>query len=242
MVNIIICDDNKVIVEKYRIKIQMLAKMLNFEVEISAAYSGEELLFKMEDMVDDIDIIILDVLMGKITGIETANMLREKGCLAEIIFLTSSEDYVFKAFDSSPVQYLLKSDVTDEKFASVLKKAVEIVKKKNKKIFTYRRDKVTYHIILSDISYFDIINRVVSVHYDNQCEEFYSTMDELYNRLNRYNFERIHRSYLINLNHVSSVNKANVLLIDGTSLPLGATFRENFLKRLSAHTAMKVTQ
>lgn len=44
--------------------------------------------------------------MGALNGIETAKQLRELGCNSEIIFLTTSEDYVFKAFDASPVQYL----------------------------------------------------------------------------------------------------------------------------------------
>lgn len=161
-----LCDDNQKILDQYASLIENIAKKNNIEVSISSFNTGEQLLFSLLDSPNKADIIYLDILMGQINGIDTAKKLRENGCLSEIIFLTSSEDYVYGAFDISPVHYLLKTVTSTDKFEQVFLKAAFLIQKKKSEVFICDFGNVKKVILIKDISYFEIWKRVVTVHYN----------------------------------------------------------------------------
>ncbi len=104
MLKIFLCDDDLDARAQYAGLIKKAAKKNKVEITISYFKSGEELLFFLADSPNQADIIYLDILMNKLNGLDTAKRLRELGCSSEIIFLTTSEDYVFDAYDISPIQ------------------------------------------------------------------------------------------------------------------------------------------
>lgn len=225
MVTVYLCDDNQEELEKYSHMINVIAKKNKIAVSISSFNSGEELLFQLYDSPNQADIIYLDVLMGKLNGMDTAKKLREIDCKSEIIFLTTSEDYVYDAFDTSPVQYLLKNTTSIEKFEQVFLRAVALVRKKESDMFLIDTGNMQKIIPTKDISYFEIWKRVVTVHY-NETEKikFYSTMEELENRLQDKGFIRIHRSYIVSLSYISRFQSNILFLKTGESIPIGVTY------------------
>ncbi|MFA6847922.1 MAG: response regulator [Lachnospiraceae bacterium] len=108
MLNVFLCDDNEVLLTRYKKILTAIAKKHDHDVRFSLFTSGESLIFNLADSPNDADIIFLDILMGKVNGIDTARQLRAAGCTAEIIFLTSSDEFVFESFDTSPLHYILK--------------------------------------------------------------------------------------------------------------------------------------
>jgi two-component system response regulator LytT len=234
MVIIYLCDDNQEDLDKYARMIDIIAQKNKIVVSISSFRSGEELLFHLDDSPNQADIIYLDVLMGKLNGMDTAKKLREIGCKSEIIFLTTSEDYVYDAFDASPVQYLLKGEVSTEKFENTFLWAVALVQKKETDMFIIESCNFQKVIPTKDISYFEIWKRVVTVHY-NQTEkhDFYSTMEELENRLKDKGFVRIHRSYIVSLPYISKFQQNNLFLKTGEKLPIGVTYMKQVRQAFS---------
>ena len=92
MIRIAICDDEKeiqLLIEEY------LHNILKIEYEIEKYSSGEELL---QANFKDIDILLLDIQMGKLNGMDTARKIREVDNKMEIIFLTSLIDYVQEGY------------------------------------------------------------------------------------------------------------------------------------------------
>ena len=82
----------------------------------------------------------------------------------------------------------------------------------------------TRNIPLTDILYFEVIRRIITVHYGSEAFEFYSTMGKLENMLSQKGFVRIHRAFIVGHRHVASIKNNEVVMRDGTRLPVGRTY------------------
>ncbi len=243
MVTIFLCDDNKQMINKYCNLINKFAHKNRIAYTLSTFESGEELLFHLSDSPNQADIIYLDILMETLNGIEAAKQLRELGCNSEIIFLTSSEDYVFDAFDASPVQYLIKDSTTSERFEEILLRAVSLAESKKTEMFVCESGSVRKVIPIRDISVFEIYKRLVRVHYKGgESFEYYGTMEQLEKQMLDKNFVRVHRSYLVNLKYIVKFQRPNLILKTGEVIPIGVTYTKlvdqvfsDYVSRLNIH-------
>lgn len=237
MIKIYLCDDDPSILNRYQKLVEETLKSKAVPVEIKTFSSGESLLFEALESPNEVSIIFLDMQMKKITGIDTAKELRKAGCFAEIIYLTSNREMVFDSFDTTPFHYLIKADVTDEKFCEVLWKAVEVFMQKEKDFFFCSRGSVKKKIPLHSISHFTINGRIATVHYGGNSFDFYGKIDALQQELQGKGFVRCHRSVLVSLHFIGEIHKEEVTLVDETSLPVGATYmkdlKEAFFQYLS---------
>lgn len=114
-----ICDDDKK-------QIMLLRKMLNnwlsdkpFALDITEYISAESFLFYYAD--NPCDILLLDIEMSGINGMELAKKLRTKGDMLPIVFITGYSDYVTEGYDVEALHYLLKP-VNEDKLFAVLDK------------------------------------------------------------------------------------------------------------------------
>ncbi|MEG0377109.1 MAG: LytTR family DNA-binding domain-containing protein [Eubacterium sp.] len=236
MIKIYLCDDNEVVLEKYEKMIDSMAKNNGIEIRITTFISGEQLLFQMSENVENVDILYLDILMGRINGIETAKKLREMGCSAEIIFLTTSEEYVFESFDSAPFYYILKEEISYEKFEEIFLKAVSSKNKKEADVFILKNGGIVQKIYLEDICYFEITNRIATLHHiKGDTIEFYQSMEKLEEELAKKGFVRTQRSFMVNLRYVDRIEKNMVHLGKGQMVPVGAKYIKHLKAALSSY-------
>lgn len=227
MITIFLCDDNSETVERYSNLIKQTARREQIDISISAFYNGRSLLFHMSDTPDLPDIIYLDILMDDLNGVNTAKKLRELGCYAEIIFLTSSDDYVFDSFDVSPVYYLLKAETSETKFEQVFLRAVHLSNSKVTQKFICKSGALRKVIPIKEISHFVIWKGIVTIHYGkNEKFEYWITMEELDEQLREKNFVRTHRSYIVNLQYIAEFQRRTIILKTGEMIPVGVTYEE----------------
>ena len=228
MLTVFLCDDNKRTLNQYAQLIEMVARKHGLEVTVSSFGSGEELIFHSSDAPNQADIIYLDILMRDLNGMDTAKQLRELGCESEIIFLTTSEDYVYDAFDIAAVQYLLKSETSQDKFEQVFLRAASLVQKKATDMFLCESGTVQNVIPIKEIAYFEIWKRIVTVHFHkNEKADFYSTLEQIEEQLQGKGFIRVHRSYMVNVNFISKFQKNSIILKTGENIPIGVTYVKN---------------
>lgn len=226
MTNIYLCDDNDLLLNRYKQKIIDLAATHSIEHCITTFRSGEQLLFHLSENPNDADIIYLDILMGKMNGLEVAKKLREKGFYGEIVFLTSSEEFVFDSFDANPLYYILKDSSREQsKLEESFLRGISLTKKKATEVFICANRNEKKQIPLHLLSYFEIHRRIVTVNYDeNKTFEFYSSMENLLSRLDRQYFIRCHRSYVINLKYIDTIEAKDVILTNKKIIPIGTTY------------------
>ncbi|WP_250227712.1 LytR/AlgR family response regulator transcription factor [Anaeropeptidivorans aminofermentans] len=245
MLRIALCDDNNNAIDRYARLILQVAKKNQIEIELSSFSSGEALLFQYTDAPEQVDIIYLDIMMDKTNGMETARKLRDCHCKAQIIFLTSSEEYVYEAFDVNAIHYLLKEDTSIDKFENVFLKAAELALKKEDERFTFEFDGETDVIPMGEISYFEIWQRLVTVHYGaGKIGKFYASMEQLEDRLSGKDFVRTHRSFLVHLPYIAKFQRQSLLLRTGEEIPIGITYMQSlkrifsdYISRLSLYTS-----
>jgi DNA-binding LytR/AlgR family response regulator len=205
------------------------------EIKVILYESGEQILFMLSDHPNDVDIIYLDILMGKMNGIETAKRLREIGCLAQIIFLTTSDEYVFEAFDVSPFYYIVKDEMPTRKFKDVFLKAKESVRLKESDYIIITSSGTKEKIRLDLVLYFEVKNRIITAHLKSSEVDYYSKLEDVERTLTGKDFIRIHRSYLVNCFYIEKLSRSSLTLTDGTVLPVSEKYSEKVQKSFSMY-------
>lgn len=226
--NICLCEDEPAILNHYRELTAKTVRERSIPAEIRTFANGEQLLFHLLENPNEADIIFLDMLMGGVTGFDTAKQLRAAGCVAEIIYLTSNREMVFDAFDTTPFHYLIKSDTTEDRFAEVLLKAVEKLQEKNSDFFICTRGAVIKKVPVHKISHFTIDDHVVTMYYQREQFEFYKKFGDLQTELRPKGFARCYKSVLVNLQYVDEIQKKDIILTTGDILPFGERYVKEF--------------
>ena len=189
--------------------------------------SGGELLQALESF----DIVFLDIIMQELDGMKTAQIFREKASDKVLIFVSSSREYVFEAYDVEAFQYLLKP-VEGRKLKSVLRKAVLKTEKRTQEFIIVSRDRQKKKLFLDDIYYFEIKGRMVDVHGPEGIFTYYEQIGELEDKLRDKGFFRCHKSYLINLKYVDVYNRQEVILENGETIVIAKRRYEEFCQNV----------
>ena len=209
---IAICDDEDKVIEMLAKKVKAIFP----EDFIDTFSSGEELL-KLSEVPD---ILLLDIKMPGISGMEVAKALRERADKTVIIFITGEEQYVFDSFDVQAFHYLVKP-FSDQKLEEVLNKAKELITKEKrqpeKKYVMVNSGGSHIRICLSDVIYAEVFNSKVIVHTTDSDIEYYGRLTEL-EKLAGEDFFRTHRAYLVHLKFVKKYDATNVYLKKGQAL------------------------
>lgn len=235
MINIYFCDDDQSVVQKYQYLIKKYAMARSLAINLEIFNRGENLIFYLQDNPVMPDIIFLDIFMDKMNGIEVAQKIREMGVESHIIFLTTSSDFVFEAFDVRSFNYLVKQDTDEARFRDVLSSAITMVEKKATNFFTCSMGAETRNIPISEIVYFEIYRRVMRVYFNgDQYFDFYETMDQLSTDLESQGFIRVHRSYLVNMAHVVLFEKQHISLTNGAKLAIGRAYQSDIRSRFNS--------
>jgi len=225
MLKIAICDDNPNALIKYSEQLNMIAEKSAIDIHISTYSSGKEILFDWEDEKRKADVLYLDINMDEINGIETAIRLRKMECNCEIIFLTASQSHMLEAFDVGAFHYVIKDYISESKFQEIFLRVAEKLEQKKKEYITFSCAGENRNIWIDTIRYFKVDVRVITVYFgNNESFEFYSTIGKVENALCARGFVRIYRSVLINIAYVKSAVPTEVVMMDGTRLPVGRSY------------------
>ena len=192
--------------------------------EISITGIGENY-FSQYDF-SDMDIIYIGV-DRDYDGIGIAKSVRKAGLNAVIVFFTRCKDAVFDAFDVEALHYLLSSKISVAKFDEVFRKAVSIAESRTQESIVLSCAGEQRRIVISQIYYFEVFNRIVTVHYRDGSFEFYSTLSRLEDSLARRGFVRVHRAYLVSKKFISTFKRNEITLTNGTVIPVGGKYINN---------------
>lgn len=236
MVNICLCDDDKDILNYYCTIINKICVLNNRIINLEIFESGEGLLFEIEENIQKFDIIIIDIFMKKLNGIETAKMLRTYGYTGILIFLTSSDEFALEAFGVESLNYIIKDENQIKRFESVFLKAVmQIEDKKNNKIIVYS-NKQRKILDLDNIEYMESVTKKINIYYSTKkIEKINYTLNEILEQTNKYGFIRCHKSYIVNINYILSFNKMQCVLKNDIIIPIGRKYYNSFKEEFSIY-------
>ena len=227
MLSIAVCDDEVIECCSMAKRIKEIMEAVKIPCMIRQFRSGGELL----QALDGFDIVFLDIIMQDLDGMRTARIFREKAPDKILIFVSSSREYVFEAYDVEAFQYLLKP-VDDRKLKRVLQKAVLKTERRAQEFIIVSRERQKKKLFLDDIYYFEIKGRVVDVHGQEGIFAYYEQIGELENKLQGKGFFRCHKSYLINLKYVDMYNRQEVILENGESIVIAKRRYDKFCQEV----------
>jgi len=227
MLSIAVCDDEVIECCSMARKIKDILEEMKIPCIIRQFRSGGELLQAPESF----DIVFLDIMMHDLDGMKTAQIFREKASDRILIFVSSSRQYVFEAYDVEAFQYLLKP-VDDRKLKSVLQKAILKTERRSQEFIVVSRERQKKKLFLDDIYYFEIKGRMVDVHGPEGIFTYYGQIGELENRLQDKGFFRCHKSYLINLKYVDGYNRQDVILENGEKIVIAKRRYDKFAQEM----------
>ena len=216
MLHFAMCDDEAVEIEYLTSLVKTWAASKNLDISIATFNSAETFLFAYEDM-KDLDILLLDIQMGGMDGMDLARQLRKSNEDAQIIFITGFADFMADGYDVSALHYLMKP-VKEERLFAVLDKAAAGVDVQEAELLVQTANGAV-KVAHKDILYLEAFAHYIQIYTKTGALETRANLGDIATALGD-GFVRCHRSYVVGLRHVNHMTKADVVLDSGTAVPL----------------------
>lgn len=162
------------------------------------------------------DLLLLDVEMPGTDGVTLAKTVRQENEAVQIVFITGYSDYIAEGYDVAALHYLVKP-VSREKLFAVLDRAWE-KHRRNARCLNLELSDELVRLPLYEVRYLDVHQNYVTVH-ARQDYTVKRTLGEFEAQLDE-GFLRVGRGMILNLKQIRRVTKKEVVLADGTALPL----------------------
>ncbi|AXT21064.1 response regulator [Flavobacteriaceae bacterium AU392] len=185
---------------------------------------------------NEVDLIFLDIHMPKLTGIDFLKTLANP---PKVIFTTAYREYAIEGFELQVLDYLLKPITFDRFFKAVNKLNIpnEITTTSNKSADTYPNhifisiNKKQIKVILKDIYYIESLRDYLKIHIKDKTHVVKEKISDFIETLPNDQFLRLHRSYIVNIAHVTAFTQQDVE-IDTIEIPIGGKYKEHVLSIL----------
>lgn len=218
MLKIAICDDEKLILEHLIEKTRKITSELNKNVEIISYNDGQTLVDTITSKGNSFDILMLDIDMPTISGLEVAKIVRATDNNTIIIFISSHESYVFESFEYNPFRFIRKYRIEQE-FAIALEDAIAVCEKNIQRYIVVKDEDRECRIAHSQICYFELIKRKLYIHLENeQILKTWKTVQEFLDDLDDRSFVKFNKGCVVNLKYVSECRNTSIILDNGTEL------------------------
>ncbi len=206
---------------------------------------------------NQVDILLLDIHMPDLNGIELARTLKDVPC---VIFTTAYSEYALESYEVSAVDYLLKP-ITLPRFMQAIEKAIARLKGlapstevpeasnsantslqtplahteggdlSNPSFLMVKADYKLYKINFDDLYYIEGQHEYVSFYTKGKRITALYSLKSLEELLPREKFVRVHKSYIVSIDHISEIDQVSVT-VAGQKIPIGGSYRESLLERL----------
>lgn len=222
------------VIVDYASKISFLEKVGSFRDAISALNYLQN---------NKVDLMFLDINMPDITGIQMLKTLQNPPM---VIFTTAYSEYAIDGYQFHAIDYLLKP-IELTKFLNAVNHSYEQFRLKESKDNLHNNDTVNYsnnekaiwiksgtehhNVRLNDILFIKSEKNYVEFHLNDKRIVALDSLNNLVEILPKNLFIRIHKSYIVSINHISSFERHQVK-IKKESLPIGSLYRESFLKKV----------
>lgn len=228
MLNIAICDDEAVICRLYQEKVQNIMDQQGIPVKISIFSNPKEFLEGMKNRRNQL--LLLDIDMPGISGLEIAEKMQGLAAKPLIIFVTNQDALVYQTFQYHPFGFIRKSFL-EEELAGVLGQAVQELRNRQVK-YIFKFENQTTAIRLSDLMYLEAEGNYLMLHTKEQVYRIRDTMARAEKELEDRGFVRIHKGFLVNQEAVYRIGNDEITLMDRTVLPIGRSNKEQAKERL----------
>lgn len=220
MLRVAVVEDNAA--ERKRIQDNLLA--LPEKMEIDTFVSG--MAFAIGEM-KNYDIVLMDIDMPGMNGIETAKRLRAVNKSAVLVFVTNMVQFAIAGYEVEALDFIVKP-INPYSFALKMKRAICRTAKRSEDELTVRTDNVLHRVPILSIRYVEVSGHYITYHTSSGVYQEYATMKDVKERLSQHPFAQCSQSYLVNLKYITSVSREKVVVED-TPIFISRRMRAEFL-------------
>lgn len=224
MIRAIALDDEPIALEV----IKSHAEKVSF-MELAAVFvSAQEALDYLK--MHSVDVIFLDINMPDITGIDFSQLLPSS---THFVFTTAYSHYAVDAFKLNAVDYLLKP-IDFGRFMQACQKVHQVAKKEEANPeFMFVKDGYDWvRVTLSELLFVESDGNYLTFKEKTRKILTRMTMTDAQELLPKKHFFRIHKSYLVNLNHIEKIEKHQVSVGNSHLVPIAASSRDELMEAL----------
>ncbi|MCL2081482.1 MAG: LytTR family DNA-binding domain-containing protein [Oscillospiraceae bacterium] len=211
-----ICEDNRA----YRNRLEKDVRSVARPCDRVTAYSnGSDLLSDTDSAAFPMDVLLLDIEMPALSGIDTARELQKTSPFTQIVIVTSHSGYALQGYELRPSNYLMKP-VSVNVLRAELERARRIAGRDIGGTLRVSSKDTAAFIPIRDILYIECFCHTLYIHTPDNTYKYNHTLKGVSEALSGKGFCRVNRSMLVNLRHVLCIDKtaSSVLLVNNYTL------------------------
>jgi len=218
MLKIAICDDDTRELSRISNLLKKYQNEKNCLLRVEVFSNGKMLLESMRNRT--YDILLLDILMPGLNGIQAAYKIREFDNEAKIIFLTSSPEFAVESYTVGAYYYFVKPG-TEEKLFPILNKILNDLQKTEEALHIKSSSGIM-RIPLSKLEFLEVMNKKLFFHLtDGSVKEISGSLSDYEAQLvYREEFTKVHRSYIVNMNYIQVLNSKELVTYTRQRVPI----------------------
>lgn len=216
--NVAVCDDEKSSRDYQKMLICQWAEKIGITVTVDLYTSAENFIFEAEDKIE-YDLLMLDIQMGKMNGVELARLLRKRGFAGSLVFLTGVRDYAIEGYEVGAVRYLLKP-LKESDFYNVLDLIYSDFARRGTEVFVFQQGGEVQKIPFEKIIYIEARGHYLHLCCEDSEKEWKGTFGAVEEEFEKHSFFCLRRGMLVNLAHVEKCSRTECLLSNGESIPV----------------------
>lgn len=222
---IILCDDERQIHEDIRAYAAQYTRNKSIEIQLEDCYSAKEL----TELGEYGDAVLLDVDMPGMDGIEAAKILRKENRKLTIVMLTDKRERFKEAFLIGAVRFVTKPVEVDELFEALDYVTLSSAGQEHLKV---RYNGSECEIMQRDICVIEAKSDYLAIYTQDRQYESRERLGNILSELDERLFVEIHKSYIINMQHVKGFTKYRVVMDDDTKLPIARRRYNDVLQKM----------
>lgn len=218
MIRIGICDDEQVFRKKIADCVSECLENIQQQFEIVQFSSGEQV---AEYDGEQIQLLFLDIELENMNGLEVLKELLDKKIVWRVVFVTSHDELMIEAFSVKTLGFLTKP-VDPEKLTKLVDKVMDELAKNQ--VLQCSDGSEVFYVKTEDICYIQAIGNYSELHMIDQTRIVDGKLKIWQEKTCNMDIIRIHKSYIINLNHVMNWKNGQVMMSNGEKIPVGRSY------------------